>query len=71
MREPAVLLSGFLATEGATLPVAELRLLERLLDTCADPDLTEFLLGAQPWPDWAGRLSTRIESYLRVRRTGS
>ena len=69
-RELTVLLSGFFAAEGEAMAAAELRLLERLLDTYPDPDLTAFLLGVEAWPGWAAPVSARIESYVRARRPG-
>ncbi len=68
MRELTVLMSGFFATEGEAMAATELRLLERLLDTHADPDLMACLLGAQAWPSWAAPVSTRIDSYVQSRR---
>ena len=69
-RELAVLMSGFFAAESEAMAVTELRLLERLLDTHADPDLMACLLGGQAWPDWAAPVSTRIDSYVQSRRPG-
>ena len=71
MRELAVVMSGFFDAEGESMAVTELRLLARLLDTCADPDLMEFLLGTKPWPGWAAPVSARIEAHVRGRRPGS
>ncbi len=70
MRELAVLMSEFFAAEGEAMAMTELRLLERLLDTYADPDLMACLLGGQAWPGWAAPVSTRIEAYVQSRRPG-
>lgn len=71
MRELAVIMSGFFDAEGESMAVAELRVLARLLDTYADPDLMDFLLGTKAWPGWAAPVSARIESHVRGRRPGS
>lgn len=71
MRELAVIMSGFFDAEGESLAVTELRLLARLLDSYADPDLMDFLLGTKAWPGWAAPVSARIESHVRGRRPGS
>ena len=71
MRELAVIMSGFFDAEGESMAVTELRVLARLLDTYADPDLMDFLLGTKAWPGWAAPVSARIESHVRGRRPGS
>lgn len=71
MRELAVLMSGFFDAEGESMAVTELRLLARLLDSYADPDLMDFLLGTKAWPGWAAPVSSRIETHVRGRRPGS
>ncbi|MDE0370929.1 MAG: succinate dehydrogenase assembly factor 2 [Rhodospirillales bacterium] len=71
IRELAVIMSGFFDAEGESMAVTELRVLARLLDTYADPDLMDFLLGRKAWPGWAATVSARIESHVRGRRPGS
>jgi len=71
IRELAVIMSGFFDAEGESMAVTELRALARLLDTYADPDLMDFLLGTKAWPGWAATVSARIESHVRGRRPGS
>lgn len=71
IRELAVIMSGFFDAEGESMAVTELRVLARLLDTYADPDLMDFLLGTKAWPGWAATVSARIESHVRGRRPGS
>ncbi|MCY4097995.1 MAG: succinate dehydrogenase assembly factor 2, partial [Rhodospirillales bacterium] len=65
IRELAVIMSGFFDAEGESMAVTELRVLARLLDTYADPDLMDFLLGTKAWPGWAATVSARIESHVR------
>ncbi len=70
-RELAGLLSNFLASEGPALSGAELQVFARLLDTCDDPELMDFLLGARPWPDWTKPVAIRIDAHLQFRRSDS